>query len=126
MKILANENFPRLAIEALRAAGHDVVWARTDMAGDEDHVILARAQSESRVVVTFDKDFGELAFRWGLPAECGVILMRFKLQSPAAARDRIVDVLQQRSDWTGNIAIIEESRIRIRPLPSTKEPDPSP
>lgn len=78
MKLLANENFPLLVVEALRAAGHDVVWARTEMAGAADDVILARAQLEERLVVTFDKDFGDLAFHWGLAARCGVILFRLQ------------------------------------------------
>lgn len=71
MNLLADENFPRVVVEALRAAGHDVVWARTDMPAAADDVILGRAQAEGRLVVTFDKDFGELAFRWAFlpPAE---------------------------------------------------------
>ncbi len=42
MKLLANENFPRLAVEALRATGYDVLWARTDMPGAADDSILER------------------------------------------------------------------------------------
>ena len=41
-----------------------------------DDAILARAQTEERIVVTHDKDFGELAFRSQLPASSGVILLR--------------------------------------------------
>ncbi len=65
MRILADENFPGDAVEALRQQGYDVVWVRTDAPGSSDHVILARAQAENRVIVTLDKDFGELAFRVG-------------------------------------------------------------
>jgi hypothetical protein len=46
MCLLANENFPGPAVEALRNAGHDVLWARTDMPGSDDLTILARAQSD--------------------------------------------------------------------------------
>ena len=66
MKLLANENFAGLAVAALRDAGHDVFWVRTDRPGAMDDVLLHKAQDEERLVVTFDKDFGELAFRWGL------------------------------------------------------------
>ena len=117
MKLLTNENFPLLAVVALRDAGHDVLWARTDMAGKADDVILQRAQDEERVVVTFDKDFGELAFRWGLPAGCGVILFRLRTQSPEYIRERVVETLAERADWTGHLIVVEEFRIRIRPLP---------
>lgn len=118
MKLLANENFPRLAVEALRDAGHDVLWARTDMAGEADDTILQRAQDEERLVVTFDKDFGELAYRWGLPANCGVLLFRLRMQSPEHVRGRVLETLAARSDWQGTFAVIEEYRVRVRPLPA--------
>ena len=117
MKLLANENFPGLAVAALRDAGHDVFWVRTDRPGAMDDVLLHQAQDEERLVVTFDKDFGELAFRWGLPATCGVILFRLRTQSPENVRDRVVAILESRTDWTGHFFVVEEHRIRIRPLP---------
>jgi len=74
MQLLANENVAGEAIDALRAAGNDVVWMRTAAPGLADQGVLARAVAEQRVLISFDKDFGELAFRAGLPAACGVIL----------------------------------------------------
>ena len=76
LRLLANENFPRCIVEALRADGHDVAWIWEDARGSSDPRILARAQIESRIVATFDKDFGELAFRHSLPAHSGVLLLR--------------------------------------------------
>lgn len=63
MRLLANENFPLDTVIALREAGHDVAWIREDSCGAQDEDILRRVQEENRIVVTFDKDFGELAFR---------------------------------------------------------------
>lgn len=125
MNLLANENFPLLAVEALRDAGHDVLWARTGMPGAADDVILQRAQDEARLVVTFDKDFGELAFRYGLPATCGILLFRLQTQSPTHIRNRVLETLAERADWTGHLFVIEEYRIRMRPLPgfTTGEPE---
>ena len=74
MRILAHENLPEDTVTALRRAGHDVVWIRTDVPGSSDEEVLRRAQLENRLPVTFDKDFGELAFRAGLPAAAGVVL----------------------------------------------------
>jgi len=76
MRLLANENFPAAAVNALREKGHDVTWIRTEAPGINDKSVLARAQRESRILITFDKDFGELAFRSLLPAASGVILFR--------------------------------------------------
>lgn len=94
-------------------------WARTDMAGDADEEILQRAQEQERVVVTFDKDFGDLAFHWGLPASCGVLLFRLRIQTPEYVRDRVLETLAGHPDCEGNFSVIEEHRIRVRPLPSS-------
>jgi predicted nuclease of predicted toxin-antitoxin system len=68
MRILADENIPGDAVAALRECGHDVAWVRADAPGSSDIVVIARAQAENRILVTFDKDFGELAFRSKLSA----------------------------------------------------------
>ena len=58
MNILANENVGGPVIEALRERGHSVVWVKETMPGARDAEVLTRAQSEQRLVVTLDKDFG--------------------------------------------------------------------
>ncbi|MBD2604215.1 DUF5615 family PIN-like protein [Scytonema hofmannii FACHB-248] len=69
------------AVEALCNGGHDIIWIRTDAPGITDPEVLNRAQSDERILLTFDKDFGELAFRSHLPATCGIILFRIKAPS---------------------------------------------
>jgi predicted nuclease of predicted toxin-antitoxin system len=76
MRFLANENFPADAVTQLKAAGHDIVWVRTAAPGMKDEDVLAWAAREARIVLTFDKDFGELAWRAGLPASSGIVLLR--------------------------------------------------
>jgi uncharacterized protein with PIN domain len=61
MRFLANENFPGDAVRLLQLAGHDTVWVRTAAPGISDPDALAWAARESRILLTFDKDFGELA-----------------------------------------------------------------
>jgi predicted nuclease of predicted toxin-antitoxin system len=119
MRILANENFPREAVETLRARGHDVLWARTDSPGSPDSRVVDRAASERRILITFDKDFGELAFRRGLFSPAGIILFRIKAPSPALAAQVAVAVLEGRTDWAGHFSVIEEGRIRMTPLPGS-------
>ena len=67
MRLLADENFPGAAVAALEAAGHDVVWVRTEAPGTIDSDVLAWAAREERILLTFDKDFGELARGSALP-----------------------------------------------------------
>jgi hypothetical protein len=40
LRLLANENFPRAAVDALRARGHNVTWVRTDLPGSTDREVL--------------------------------------------------------------------------------------
>ncbi len=118
MRILADENFPGIAIEALHAPGHDVLWVRLAAPGSSDVEVLAAAQREARVLVTFDKDFGELAFRFGLPAESGIILFRIAVKSAEDVARIAAAAIGARSDWTGHFSVVEDDRIRMTRLPS--------
>jgi predicted nuclease of predicted toxin-antitoxin system len=118
MRLLANENFPAEAVQALRSRGHDVAWVRTDAPGSSDRQVLDRAMAEQHMLLTFDKDFGELAFRAGLPASSGVVLFRIRLVSPGQVAQRAVAVLESRSDWAGHFAVVLDDRVRMTPLPS--------
>ena len=98
MRFLADENIPGRLVETLRRAGHDVAWTRMDRPGADDRVVLARAVAERRIVITFDKDFGELAARSGLSAPSGVILIRLPLARPAAMIPRSATLIGGRPD----------------------------
>ncbi|MFM7137559.1 MAG: DUF5615 family PIN-like protein [Planctomycetota bacterium] len=118
MLFLADEDFPGIAVRWLREAGHDVMWARTHMPGGADAALLAAAQRDSRVVLTCDKDFGELAFHWGLPASCGVVLFRFTASSPEIFLQRFKDLMEAETEigFSGKFCVVEADRVRSRPL----------
>jgi predicted nuclease of predicted toxin-antitoxin system len=116
MRFLANENFPGDAVTALVAARHDVVWIRIAAPGSKDEDILAWAVREHRVLLTFDKDFGELAWRVGLPASCGVVLFRLPMPPAAQVGAGLAARIDERTDWAGHFSVIEPGRIRMRPL----------
>ena len=87
MNLLVNENIPSTALiqgsfMAQPPASHDVLSVKETLRGADDPTVLARAQAELRLVITQDKDFGELAFRQSLPAECGIILFRLSGRRP--------------------------------------------
>jgi predicted nuclease of predicted toxin-antitoxin system len=117
MRILANENVTATVIRELRLRGHDVLSVKESMRGDKDDAILARAQAEERLVVTHDKDFGELAFRSQLPASCGIVLFRLGGNNPDSDNRRALDALESRTDWAGHFSVVTDDRIRMRPLP---------
>lgn len=116
MRFLANENFPGDAVTALESAGHDIVWVRTAAPGSKDENLLAWAVRESRVVLTFDKDFGELAWRVGLPASSGIVLFRLPMPPAAGVGAILAARIGERTDWAGHFTVIEPGRIRMRPL----------
>jgi predicted nuclease of predicted toxin-antitoxin system len=118
MRFLANENFPGAAVSALVAAGHDVVWIRTAAPGIADSDVLAWAARDERILLTFDKDFGELARRNVMPPACGVILLRVPMPKPGDIGQRLANIITGRDDWAGYFSVIEPGRIRMRPLRS--------
>jgi predicted nuclease of predicted toxin-antitoxin system len=117
VRFLANENIPGQAVKALQDRGHDIVWIHSDSPGITDREILTRAQSENRILLTFDKGFGELAFRSGLPATSGVILFRISAPSPEIVARIALSAVDSREDWPGHFSVIEDQRIRMTPLP---------
>lgn len=118
MRLLDDQNIPRGAVDALRGDGHDVMWVQEACPGEDDRALLKRAVDEGRVVLTFDKDFGELAFRAGLPVSCGVILLRITPVAPSAVAHLSVRTLRMRDDWAGHFSVVEDARLRMRSLPS--------
>ena len=127
MRMIVNENIARSVIDQLRHRGHDVLSVKEEMRGEGDEEILARAEAEQRIVVTCDKDFGELAFRVQRPATCGIVLLRLSGSDPDADNRRILDILDSRTDWAGNFSVVTDDRVRMRAVPGTtgKEEDNS-
>ena len=117
MRIIANENISGSVIRHLRETGHDVLSVKDTIRGANDTDVLSQAQAEQRLVITHDKDFGELAFRFGLPAECGIVLFRLSGGNPDVDYQRIIEVLESRSDWAGHFCVVDDEKIRVRSLP---------
>ena len=116
MRILADENVPEAVIEVLLNRRHDVIWALMAMPGATDREIIARTNDERRFLLTFDKDFGELAFRNRVAPASGVIFVRLEA-SPAEMAEVIAAALASPRDWIGYFSTVERNRIRARRLP---------
>jgi predicted nuclease of predicted toxin-antitoxin system len=73
--IMVDECLPMDFVAELRARGHDVTWAREShrMASDEE--LLRIAQSQNRIILTEDRDFGRLTIRNKMPA-IGIVMIR--------------------------------------------------
>jgi predicted nuclease of predicted toxin-antitoxin system len=114
MQFLVDESAGSAVAAHLSGLGHDVLSVAQAMPQADDVTILARAARESRIVVTNDKDFGELIFRSG-QAHTGVVLLRLRDESSANR----VRVMQAVLDQCGNtlpnqFVVASETQIRIR------------
>lgn len=118
MRILADENVARDVVAWLRASGHDVLCAADAQAGATDVHWAAFAEQEQRVIMTADKDFGELVFRDGLTGH-GIVLLRLDDLSVADILARLQSVWSVvEANPAGRFIVITENRVRVRALPA--------
>ena len=97
----------------LSGRGHDVVSALDGDPRASDETLLAQALAEDRVLITEDKDFGELVFVRRLPHTC---IIRFVEMTVAEKVSAMEDLMEQHEDdmRNGTIIVVTKSRIRIR------------
>lgn len=117
MRFLADENIAAPLVEALRDAGADVVYIAELAPGMKDDEVLERAREQDRLLLTEDKDFGELVFRMkrGLP---GVVMMRLPEGSWESHWARLKVVIERYRDrLMGSYTVVEKARVRFRRLP---------
>jgi predicted nuclease of predicted toxin-antitoxin system len=108
------------AVKDLRSAGHDVVWAGDWQEDPGDEEILTKAHSEGRVLVTLDKDFGELAIVYGRLHSGILRLVNLPARQQGLVAARVL-ALYGDELRSGAIVTVDARRIRIRP-PYREEP----
>lgn len=92
---------------------HDVSSVYKDYRGESDHFVLEKAKAEERILLTNDKDFGEMIFRQKRP-HSGVILLRLEHERPANEIAALRRLLEQYSDQlAGHFVVVTESAVRI-------------
>jgi predicted nuclease of predicted toxin-antitoxin system len=116
VNFVADECCDAVLVAALRRDGHDVLYVREFGPGSDDDVVLQLSATQQRVLLTEDKDFGELVVRFKLPA-FAVVLLRIDPADTNTKLTRLREVLaQDASRIAGSIAVIDESKTRFRPL----------
>ncbi|NUM54205.1 MAG: DUF5615 family PIN-like protein [Candidatus Hydrogenedentes bacterium] len=116
MKILADANIEGALVKWLRAKQVDVLWACELPDGTPDTALVERANSERRILLTYDRDFGDLAIRQRL-AITGVVLLRFKPRKVVprlALLQKHWPNIEQRA--LNHFMVVTDSTIRVRPL----------
>ncbi len=118
MRFLANENIPAASVQLLRQSGHDVLYAVEHFPSLDDAVILHRAHEEQRLLITFDRDYGELVFKRRLPAPAGVFFLRFDPATPTEPAEILLRLLGlPEMEWPGHFTVLTRDQIRQRRLP---------
>jgi predicted nuclease of predicted toxin-antitoxin system len=114
MQFIVDESTGASVVNHLRSEGHDVLAVAEAMPRASDSDVLTRAVQEGRILITNDKDFGDLVFRSGR-CHFGVLLLRLRDESPAN-RVRVVQaVLDQHADRLAEtFTVATESGVRIR------------
>jgi predicted nuclease of predicted toxin-antitoxin system len=108
----------RRVVERLRANGHDVALVAGTFSGISDPEVLKLAETDARILITEDRDFGDLVVRQRLNVG-GVILLELDRLSNDAEADRVAEVVAVHVDrLANNLIVIEPARVRVRPLPS--------
>lgn len=108
------------AVAELRAGGHDVIWIGDWPEDPGDDEIISFADAERRVLVTLDKDFGEIAVLQGVSHSGILRLVNFSSQQQGAV---CLDVLANHGDelFAGAIITAEPGRLQIRPAEGTSD-----
>jgi predicted nuclease of predicted toxin-antitoxin system len=114
MRFLLDESADFPLARFLRELGHDI----TAIAHDYPHAlkdseVLSIAVAERRILITNDRDFGELIFRRQL-SHAGVILFRLSTEDIQIKKDRLTYVLTNHSQDLGDFIVISDQRIRVR------------
>ena len=120
VKLLADENIPLESIRLLKERGIDVASVIEHKTGMSDESVLELANSQKRILVTFDKDFGELVFRHKRSSS-GVVLLRFVPKSPQDVARSFDNLMSLNLDLENHFTVIEKDRIRTLPNPNKQE-----
>jgi predicted nuclease of predicted toxin-antitoxin system len=115
MKFVADENIDQPIIARLRKDGHDV-YAVTDMlAGIPDEDVLEHANQKGVVLLTADKDFGELIYR-DKRYTCGIVLIRLAGLTAREKVEIVAGVINGHTAEPENaFTVISPRNLRIRP-----------
>lgn len=116
MKVLADESVDRQIVDRLRRDGHVVYYVAEMTPGVSDDVVLNLANQEADLLLTADKDFGEMVFRQGRFTH-GILLVRLAgVPSLEKARFVAAAVEKHSAELPGAFAVLTSRSLRIRRL----------
>ena len=116
MEFLADECCDTGLVASLRKDGHDVLYVTEKKAGAIDDEILSDAYKEERILITEDKDFGELVYRFKKPTY-GIVLLRVDVQERRIKWSRLKRLIDDYgTKLQSHFTVVDAEKFRFRPL----------
>lgn len=117
---LADENIPKEAIEYLRRCGEDVAAVAEICRGGTDRQVIALAREHGRILLSFDRDHGDLIFNRGVAPPRGVVYLRLYPPDPGALLSALSGLTSLGvTALDGQFTVVSVEGVRQRPLPAT-------
>ena len=114
MNLLADESVDRQIVERLRQDGYEVLYIAESEPSITDELVLERANEKVALLLTADKDFGELVFREGRLSSGGVVLIRLAGLSAGGKAETVSEAFRERgSGFPGCFSVISPGRVRV-------------
>jgi len=116
LKFLADECCDTEIVSSLRENGHDVIYVLERKPGVSDDEVLLEAFNEERILLTEDKDFGELVYRLKKPSR-GIVLIRMDVKERHMKWLRLKKLIENYDErLPGHFVVIDSEKFRFRPL----------
>lgn len=110
---LADENIPLYVVKQLRKEGYKIISVAEEFAGSSDEEILKLSSRNKWVIITFDKDFGELIYKQKPSKPYGIILLRVTPKSPEYILQLLKWLLLQVNiSFEGNFVVMNKDKVR--------------
>ena len=116
MNFLANENFPYPSIKILREKGFYVKSIGEDLGGISDESVMEIVVKENLIILTFDRDYGELIFKFQNEKPPAVVYFRLKGDTPEMAATLLLRIMAEGITIENHFTVVESNGIRQRKL----------
>ena len=114
MNLIADEGVDRQVVERLRRDGHQVLYIAESEPGITDELVLERANEKDALLLTADKDFGELVFREGRLSSGGVVLIRLAGLTAEGKAEVVSEAFRERGpEFPRCFSVISPGRVRV-------------
>lgn len=116
MKFLANENIPLESVKILRRNGIDIISIQELNPGITDIEVINISNSENRIIITFDKDYGDLIYQKKIIFKIGIIFLRFIPKSHEELAEFLIEIINLKIEFQNKFSVIDREKIRQRYL----------